>query len=427
MAWYLLISLFSLLVLGLPMFVVMLFPAVTGMGIFLDHIPIATLIQRMIGGISPFPLTAVPLFIFAADIMLEGEMADRLTHFAEAIVGHLTGGLAHTTILASLIFGSVSGSTQATVAAIGSNMYPTLIKRGYSPSFSTALIVNASDVSQLIPPSIMLIVYGVVTGTSISTLFIAGVIPGIILGMAFMAYAWYWARKNKIPRTEKPSLSKVKRATLRAASPLGFGVIIIGGIYSGTFSPTEAAAVAVGYSFMIETFVFRSIKIRNIGAIALRSGTTTALVFVLIGGAEAIVWILTISRIPMMVSSFLIGLNSSPLVLLLIINATFFVALMFFSPISAVVVITPLFLPVTRAMGIDPVHLGILITLNAAIGSATPPFGVDLFTACAIFRLPFNTVVQGVLPFVAAGIVVLLTLTLFPEIISILPELLSPG
>lgn len=424
MAWYLIISLFALLVLGLPMFIVMMLPSVTALAIFQGHIPVSTLIQRMIGGISPFPLTAVPLFIFAADIMLKGEMARRLTNFAEALVGHLTGGLAHTTVLASLIFGAVSGSTQATVAAIGSNMYPTLLKRGYKRSFATALIVNSSDVSQLIPPSIMLIVYGVVTGTSISTLFMAGVIPGIFLGLAFMGYAWYWARKNNIARNEGPSLKQVRQATIAAAGPLGFTAIIIGGIYSGIFSPTEAAAVAVGYSFIMEAFVFRSIKISDMGAIALKSGITTALVFVLIGGAEAIVWLLTISRIPLAVSNFIIGLNSSPLTLLLLINATFFIALMFFNPISAVVVITPLFLPVTKAMGIDPVHLGVLITLNAAIGSATPPFGVDLFTACAIFRLPFNTVVKGVVPFVVSGVIVLLVLTVFPDIVLILPRLL---
>jgi tripartite ATP-independent transporter DctM subunit len=378
----------------------------------------------MIGGISPFPLTAVPLFILAADIMLKGEMAKRLTRFAEVLVGHLTGGLAHTTILASLIFGAVSGSTQATVAAIGSNMYPTLIKRGYSRSFATALIVNASDVSQLIPPSIMLIVYGVVTGTSISSLFIAGIIPGLLLGLAFMVYSWYWAKKNNIPKNQKPTLGDLKQATIEAIGPLGFTFIIIGGIYSGTFSPTEAAAVAVGYSFIMETFVFRSMAIKDMGAIALKSGTTTALVFVLIGGAEAMVWLLTISRIPLTVSTFIIGLNSSPLALLLLINITFFIALMFFNPISAVVVITPLFLPVTKALGIDPVHLGVLITLNAAIGSATPPFGVDLFTACAIFRLPFNTVVKGVGPFVICGIIVLLVLTVFPEMVTFLPRLL---
>ena len=424
MAWYLLISLFALLIIGLPMFVVMLLPSISGLALFSPHIPASTLVQRMIGGVSPFPLTAVPLFIFAADIMLKGEMAKRLTRFAEVLVGHFTGGLAHTTTLASLIFGAVSGSTQATVAAIGSNMYPTLVKRGYSKSFATALIVNASDVSQLIPPSIMLIVYGVVTGTSISTLFIAGVVPGLVLGISFMVYSWFWAKRNNIPKNPAPSFADIRRATVEAAGPLGFTLIIIGGIYTGVFSPTEAAAVAVGYSFIMETFIFRSIRIRDIGDIALKSGMTTALVFVLVGGAEAIVWLLTISRVPMTVSNFIIGLNSSPLVLLLLINLTFFVALMFFNPISAVVVITPLFLPVTKAMGIDPVHLGVLVTLNAAIGSATPPFGVDLFTACAIFRLPFNTVVKGVGPFVLCGIAVLLLLTVFPDLVLFLPRML---
>jgi tripartite ATP-independent transporter DctM subunit len=270
----------------------------------------------------------------------------------------------------------------------------------------------------------MLIVYGVVTGTSISSLFIAGIIPGLVLGLSFMVYSWYWAKKNNIPKTQKPTFAMVKQATIDAIGPLGFAFIIIGGIYSGTFSPTEAAAVAVGYSFIIETFVFRSIKIQDMGAIALKSGTTTALVFVLIGGAEAMVWLLTISRIPLTVSTLIIGLNSSPLALLFLINITFFIALMFFNPISAVVVITPLFLPVTKALGIDPVHLGVLITLNAAIGSATPPFGVDLFTACAIFRLPFNVVVKGVAPFVVCGLAVLFVLTVFPDVVTFLPKLL---
>ena len=424
MGLYLTISLVLLLIAGLPMFVVMMLPCVSSMLLFHDHITPTVLIQRMIGGVSPFPLTAVPLFIFAADIMLAGQMAKRLTDFAETVIGHLTGGLAHTTVLASLIFGAVSGSTQATVAAIGSNMYPSMLKRNYSRSFTTALIVNSSDVSQLIPPSIFLIVYGVVSGTSIATLFAAGILPGILLGLSFMAYSWWWAKKHKIARTERASFAKLRAATREAFGPLGFVVIIIGGIYSGNFSPTEAAAVAVGYSFLLEYLLYKSIKLRDLGKLALRSGITTALVFILIGGSEAFVWVLTIAQIPQQVTQFILSLTPSPLVLLLLINVTFIIALMFFNPISAVLVITPLFLPVTKAMGIDPIHLGILITLNAAIGSATPPFGVDLFTACAIFRLPFNVVIKGVFPFIMAGLVVLAVLTVFPEITMILPQIL---
>lgn len=424
MVLFLTICLVALLALGFPMFMVMLFPAVTALPIFHGHIPVFTLIQRCIAGISPFPLVAVPLFIFAADMMMTGQMSRRLIHFAETIVGHLTGGLAHTTILASLIFGAVSGSTQATVAAIGSNVYPALLKRGYSRSFVTALVINSSDVSQLIPPSIFMIVYGVVTGTSIAALFMAGVVPGVMLGLAFMAYSWWWARRNKILRTRRATLADLYKAARQAAGPLGFVVVIIGGIYSGVFSPTEAAAVAVGYSFVLETFVYRSITVPQVGRIALGSGVTTALVFILVGGAEAFVWLLTVARVPHSVMQMVLEFNPSPSMLLVIINATFFVALMFFNPISAMIVLTPLFMPIAKKMGIDPIHLGALITLNAAIGSATPPFGVDIFTACAIFRLPYDTVVKGVPPFIFAGLIVLLLLTFLPDLVLILPRLL---
>ena len=424
MVIFLAVSLAFLLVVGFPMFMVMLFPSITALPIFYEHIPTFTLIQRTIGGISPFPLVAVPLFIFAADIMMSGQMSHRLIKFAETLVGHFTGGLAHTTILASLIFGAVSGSTQATVAAIGSNVYPTLLKRGYSQSFSTALIINSSDVSQLIPPSIFMIVYGVIASTSIAALFIAGIVPGIMLGLAFMIYSWWWAKRYANAKMKRATVSDIWQATKAAAGPLGFVVLIIGGIYSGIFSPTEAAAVAVGYSFVVEAFVYRAIRVRDIGGIALRSGTTTALVFILVGGAEAFVWLLTVARVPHSLTQLILTFDPSPVFLLLIINATFFAALMFFNPISAMIVLTPLFMPIALKYGINPVHLGVLITLNAAIGSATPPFGVDIFTACAIFRLPYDSVVKGVPPFIIAGLGVLLILTFFPDLILILPRLL---
>ena len=424
MVLFLTVTLSILLIIGFPMFMVMLFPSVTAVPIFYEHIPTFTLIQRTIGGISPFPLVAVPLFIFAADIMMSGQMSQRLIHFAETLVGHFTGGLAHTTVLASLIFGAVSGSTQATVAAIGSNVYPTLLKRGYSQSFVTALIINSSDVSQLIPPSIFMIVYGVIASTSIAALFIAGIVPGIMLGLAFMAYSWWWAKKHKTAKIKRATPADIWQATKDAAGPLGFVVVIIGGIYSGIFSPTEAAAVAVGYSFIIEIFIYRAIRIKDIGAIALKSGITTALVFILVGGAEAFVWLLTVARVPHSITQMVLAYNPSPVALLLIINATFFAALMFFNPISAMIVLTPLFMPIAHKYGIDPIHLGVLITLNAAIGSATPPFGVDIFTACAIFRLPYDSVVKGVPPFVIAGLGVLLILTFFPDLVLILPRLL---
>lgn len=424
MVLYLIVLLGVLLFFGFPMFIVMFLPSVTALSIFMDHIPVFTLVQRGIGGISPFPLVAVPLFIFSADLMMRGEMTRRLTDFADTLVGHLTGGLAHTTILACLIFGAVSGSTQAAVAAIGNTMQPTLIKKGYSQSFSIALIINASDVSQLIPPSIFMIVFGVISGTSIAALFIAGLLPGIFLGLAFMVYSYYWAKKNKIPRNPRASFNQVLKATQRAAGPLGFVIIIIGGIYSGVFTPTEAAGIAVLYSFIMEVFIYRSIPLSRIYRIAVQSGTTTALVFILVAAAEAFVWLLTVARVPHALGQYIIQLAPSPFMFLILLNITFFIALMFFNPISAMIVLTPLFLPISKLYGIDPVHLGVLITLNAAIGSATPPFGVDIFTACGIFRLPYEKVVKGVPPFILAGIIVLLTFTLLPDLALFLPRML---
>jgi len=424
MALFLLIMLIILLVVGFPMFVVMLLPTVAAMPIYLSHAPLFVLVQRTIAGISPFPLVAVPLFIFAADIMVKGEMARRLTDLAEALVGHLPGGLAHTTTLSCMIFGAVSGSTQAAVAAIGTTMHPWLIKHGYHQSFATALIINASDVAQLIPPSIFMIVFGVISGASVAALFMAGLVPGILLGLSFMAYSWFYARKYKIPRMERASRGEVWKAIKRASGPLGFVVIIIGGIYSGIFSPTEASGVAVAYALVLEICVYRSIKVGEIPRVALTSGITHGMIFILIGGATAFIWLLTIARIPYMAAQLITAVNPSPLGLLFIINGIFFIALMFFNPISAMLVLTPIFLPISRSYGINPVHLGALITLNAAIGSATPPFGCDIFTACAIFRLPFYKVIKGVPPFIMCGITVLIITMIFPDLVLFLPRLL---
>ena len=424
MALFLLIMLIILLVVGFPMFVVMLLPTVAAMPIYLSHAPLFVLVQRTIAGISPFPLVAVPLFIFAADIMVKGEMARRLTDLAEVLVGHLPGGLAHTTTLSCMIFGAVSGSTQAAVAAIGTTMHPWLIKHGYHQSFATALIINASDVAQLIPPSIFMIVFGVISGASVAALFMAGLVPGILLGLSFMAYSWFYARKYKIPRMERASRREVWKAIKRASGPLGFVVIIIGGIYSGIFSPTEASGVAVAYALVLEICVYRSIKVGEIPRVALTSGITHGMIFILIGGATAFIWLLTIARIPYMAAQLITAVNPSPLGLLFIINGIFFIALMFFNPISAMLVLTPIFLPISRSYGINPVHLGALITLNAAIGSATPPFGCDIFTACAIFRLPFYKVIKGVPPFIMCGIIVLIITMIFPDLVLFLPRLL---
>ncbi|KAA3630399.1 MAG: TRAP transporter large permease [Proteobacteria bacterium] len=425
MTLFLVVALVLLLVLGFPMFIVMLLPSLMALPIYYGHIPDFTLVQRAISGVVPFPLVAIPLFIFAADISMKGQMSKRLINLAEKLVGHKTGGFAQTTVLSSIIFGAVSGSTQATVAAIGSNIYPTMLERGYKRSFTMALVINSSNVAQLIPPSIFMIVYGVITGTSIAALFIAGLIPGITLGLGYMMYSWWWAKKYKIPRTERATVKEIGKAAKEALGPLGFILIIIGGIYGGIFTPTEAAAAAVAYSMFLELIIYRALRIRDIGRIALGSSVTMAMLLILVGGSEAFIWLLTVARVPHEVTTLLHNINPSPILFLLIINVVFFLVLMVFNPISAMIVLTPLLMPMAQHLGIDPVHLGILITLNAAIGSATPPFGVDIFTACAIFRQPYHVVISGVTPFIAIGVGVLVFLTFTEDLVLFLPRLLA--
>lgn len=423
MIQFLIILLGAFLFLGFPMFVVIALPAVSSILIYLRELSAFGFVHKMLSGITPFPLIAVPLFIFAADVMLEGELSDRLINFAKKFVGHFHGGLAHTLTLSCIFFGAVSGSTQATVAAIGGNMYPALRKSGYKDSFVLGLIVNASDVSLLIPPSILMIIYGVITGASIGALFLAGVFPGILLGLAFMAYSSWWARKHEVPLLPRAKLSEILGATKRAAWPLGLPFIIIGGIYSGIVSPTEAAGVSVVYAIFVEIVIYKSLKVKDIYRIALKSGTTTAIVFILVAGAAGLSWLLTFAKIPQHIGQAILGVNPSPIFLLFAMNFVFFVALMFFAPIPAVVILTPLFYPIAMTYNISPVHLGVVITLNCALGSATPPFGVDIFTATAIFRVPFWTVVKGVPPFVILGVITLIIITLFPKISLFLPSL----
>ncbi len=420
---FLTLSIVALLLLGFPMFVVLLLPTLATLNIFFPFLESYDVINKIIAGVSPFPLVAIPLFIYAADIMMEGKMSERLIDFTKKLVGHMPGGLAHTTTLACGLFGAISGSTQAAVAAIGSNMRPVLMKKGYDESFSTALIINASDLAQLIPPSIFMIMFGVITGASIAALFIAGIVPGILLGLAFMAYSSWWAKKNDIKLEPRPTMSELFQSFIRAAGPLGLVFIIIGGIYSGAFSPSEAAAIAVGYNIVFEVLIYRKIKFKDLYRIAFGSAIVTALVYILVGAASAFGWMITLAHIPELVTNFLVSFSNSKIAFLFIMNAVFFIALMLINPLSAMVILTPLFFPLAQTYGVDPLHMGALITLNAAIGSATPPFGTDIFTAVAIFDVKYETVLEGVPPFLIAGIIVLVLVTLFPFLSTFLPNL----
>ncbi len=364
----------------------------------------------------PASLIAEPMFILAAVIMTRGQSANRLIDMVMSFIGHIKGGLAVSTAASCTLFGAVSGSTQATVVAVGSPLRPKMLKAGYSDPFTLALIINASDIAFLIPPSIGMIIYGVISGTSIGELFIAGIGPGLLILFMFSAYCIVYAIVKDVPTEERASWKERATAVQKALWPLGFPVIIVGGIYGGIFSPTEAAAACVLYAVLLEFVVFRSLKMRDIYAIAKSTGLITAVVFILVAVGNGFSWIISFAQIPQAILEA-VGVNDAgPTGVLIAICISFFVACMFVDPIVVILVLTPIFAPAIAATGLDPVLVGILITLQVAIGSATPPFGCDIFTAIAIFKRPYWEVIKGTPPFIFMLILAAALLIMFPQI-----------
>ncbi|WP_418139454.1 TRAP transporter large permease [Oceanimonas smirnovii] len=417
MATLLMSIMIGLLLLGFPMMIPLITAAVVGFVMMFDGFgQMGTFIQQMMGGIRPASLIAVPMFILAADIMTRGHSADRLINMVMAFIGHIKGGLAISTATSCTLFGAVSGSTQATVVAVGSPLRPKMLRAGYSDPFTLALIINASDIAFLIPPSIGMIIYGVISETSIAELFIAGIGPGLLILFMFSLYCLYYAHKNEVPTEPKASWRERGVAVRMALWPLFFPVIIVGGIYGGIFSPTEAAAVCVLYAFLLEFVVFRSLKLPDIYRIAKSTGLITAVVFILVAVGNGFSWILSFAQVPQTILES-VGVNEAgPVGVLIAICVAFFIACMFVDPIVVILVLTPIFAPAIQSTGLDPVLVGVLITLQVAIGSATPPFGCDIFTAIAIFKRPYMEVIRGTPPFIFMLVAAAALIIAFPEI-----------
>ncbi|WP_339458294.1 TRAP transporter large permease [Pseudomonas sp. EA_105y_Pfl2_R69] len=418
----LLLIMLVLLLAGFPMMTTLLTASAAGFVFFFNMGP-EFIIQQMIAGIRPAALVAVPMFILAADIITRGATANRLLDVAMAFVGHVRGGMAVTTALSCAMFGALSGSTQATVVGVGSIMRPKMLQQGYKDSFAMALIINASDIALLIPPSIGMIIYGVVSGTSVAELFIAGIGPGLLLMLLLAGYCYIYARMTGIPQGEKFSWSERLRTSRRAILPLLLPVMTIGGIYSGVFSPTEAAAVSVLYALILEVLIFRRVKLSDLSSIALSTGLITAVVFILVGAGSAFSWVISFAQIPQQILSSIGLMDAGPTELLIIISIAFFIGCMFVDPIVVMLILVPIFAPAVRLSGLDPVLVGTIITLQAAIGSATPPFGCDIFTAIAVFRRPYFEVVRGSLPFFVILLLMSVLLIMFPPITLFLRDL----
>ncbi|PKR77190.1 C4-dicarboxylate ABC transporter permease [Halalkalibacillus sediminis] len=407
---------FVLLMLNFPMMIPLIIaPFVVAM-IYLPIFDSSIMVGQLITGIETYELLCVPLFIFAADIMTSGRTADRLLDFIGSFVRHIRGGYAVTTAAACTMFGSISGSTQATVVAIGKPMRERLLRNGYKDSSAIALIINASDVALLVPPSIGLIIYGLASNTSIGDLFIAGILPGVLVFLTFAIYSMIYAKVKGVPLASKATWKERGQFFIRALLPLGFPIVVIGGIYTGTFTATEAAGVSVLYAFILEVIIYRSIHIKKIPSIALSTGLVTSAVFILVAGGQVFTYLINIEKVPQMLSEAVLGSDPSAIYVLVIVTIFFFVGCMFVDPIVVILVLTPIFMPAASAAGIDPVHLGIVITFQAALGSATPPFGVDIFTASAVFNRPYMEVIKGTPPYILMMVVISILLILFPQI-----------
>ncbi|HIF11998.1 MAG TPA: TRAP transporter large permease [Dehalococcoidia bacterium] len=413
-----------LLMMGYPMMVPLavgtLFMMFTGLTFFGPD----QAITWMVNGVGSWVLAAVPMFIFAADILTKGHTANRLLDLVDAFTRHLRGGLPITTAASCAVFGAVSGSTQATVVAMGGPMRPRLLAKGYSDSFALALIINASDIALLIPPSIGFIVYGVVMKTSIGDLFLAGIIPGLLVLLMFSVYCWIGARVKGIEPEERASWGERFKAMRGAILPLGFPILVVGGIYGGLFSAVEASAIAVAYALLLEVVIFRKVSVKDLGGLALSSGMITAVVFILVAIGAAFSHTLGTAGIPeKLLGPAIESIGQNQVAALALIAVAFFIGCMFVDPIVVILILVPIFKPLIESANLDPIHVGVIVTLQAAIGSATPPFGCDIFTAIAVFRRPYLEVIRGTPPFIFMLLIATFVLILFPQLSLWLPGL----
>jgi len=412
----------SMLLLGFPFMVVILGSMLLHINIAFPAFNFTVLIQQIINGMTPPALVTVPMFILGANIITSGQAAPRLINMVKSFVGHIPGGLPITTNASCTLFGAVSGSTQATVAAIGGTMRPMLLKAGYNSSFTLGLIINSSDIALLIPPSIGFIVFGVVTSTSIGKLFLAGIIPGILIFTMFSIYSYVYSRVKNVGVLPKATWAERWQAMKDGSLVLGFPLIIVGGIYAGIFSPTEAAAAAVAYALLLEGLIYRTLTWKKIINAFLDTGIITGVVFILVGAGQAFSWFISFLRLPQEIMPQIIGADPTQLRIIIIVVIAYFVACMFVDPIVAIYVLSPIFQPYVMQLGIDMVFLGTLVTLQAAIGSATPPFGCDIFTAQLIFRRPYWEVIRHTPPFILMLILATILIIAFPEIATFLPN-----
>ncbi|WP_432786113.1 TRAP transporter large permease [Oligella sp. MSHR50489EDL] len=409
--------------LGLPIFAGLAL-AVSATLYFFGAIDPIVVPMRMFSGMNNFSLMSIPFFILAAELMRIGGLSDRLIELARAIIGWVPGGLAAATVLACLFFGSISGSSPATVVAIGTIMFPALVSAGYSKLFAIGLITTAGTLGPIVPPSIALIIYGSVTGTSVGKLFAAGLVPALLVATLLITYSCLYALSRKYPREKFPSVKEIFHAFKNSVWGLGLPVILLGGIYSGVFTPTESAAAACLYGWFVGAVIYRNINFKNTLTILKDSGLLAGTLLLITAGASAFSWILASTGAPTQLATKVLSSTDSPILIMLLFNLIMLVAGCFLDSASAIIILAPLMQPIAAQVGIDPIHFGVITLVNFSVGMLTPPVGLNLFVAMRISKMSLYEVFRASLPFILLMLLALILLTYIPWFSMALPNLL---
>ncbi|NOE24861.1 TRAP transporter large permease [Ruegeria sp. HKCCD6157] len=421
--WFLPTFLIFLLI-GLPVFFALL--AAPGILLWLNGQTndITLLYRNVYNGMDSFPLMAIPFFMLAGELMNRGGITIRLVEFSQALMGHLRGGLAHVNVLSSILFAGLSGSAVADTSALGSMLIPAMEKQGYTRKFAAAITAASSVIGPIIPPSGIMIIYAYVMGESVAALFLAGIVPGVMVGVGLMLMIKLMADRYDFPvASRKYTWPERRQASLKAFFPLMTPGIILGGILGGIFTPTEAAAVAVGYAFIIGFFILRTLTWKEVPEVLSNAGMTSAVVLLLVGAAMAFKTVVSLSHAPEQLASLILSLSENPLILLFLINLLLFIVGMFLDAGPAIIILGPILGPIFTSLGVDPIHFAIIMSVNLTVGLATPPMGLVLFVAAAVSRERVETIAKAILPFLAVEIIVIFLITYIPALSMTIPRI----
>ncbi|MDR9439220.1 MAG: TRAP transporter large permease [Halomonas sp.] len=408
---------FVFMLLGVP--IALAIGASTLVALSAQGVPLMVVTQQMFQGINSFALVAVPMFILAGDLMAQGKVSEKLVDFADSLFGFLKGGLSIVSVGAGMFFAAISGSGAATTAAVGSSLVPELRKKGYEPASAASLIAASGTIGVVIPPSVPMIIYAVIAQQSVSTLFLSGILPGIAMGVGLATIAIVQAYRRNYPRGTALSAATIWRTFKSASWGLATPVIILGGIFSGVFTPSEAAVVAVNYALLVSLFVYRDLSYADVYRILIRSAITTSVIMLVIATSAVLSWTLSSWQVPGAIAQAVLSLSTNPLVIMLLVVAVILLTGVFIETASALIILTPVLLPLVTRLGIDPIHFGLIIVMGLAIGMITPPVAINLYVASSVTQLPLERITRAIIPYLLGLVTVLLLVVYVPILLGL--------